>query len=204
MKWEKERKAVLETACKMLELGLTVGSSGNVSLRLGGEELLAITPSGHYYDELSPEDIIVTDFEGEVIEGEGAPSIELMMHVAIYKARPDVRAIVHFHSPFASVVAVMGDEIPPILEDQKVFLRGEVKVVPHLPPGSKELAEEVVKALGMQNAVILQNHGAVCVGPGLKEALNACLYLEKTAMAFVFATLAGRARLSHPGERRWT
>ncbi len=101
MNWTNEKKAVLETALKMSEKGLVIGISGNVSVRLppaNGRGLLAITPTSRYYDLLTPEDIQVIDFEAEPVEGDLPPSVESMLHIAVYQARPGVKAVIR--TPF--------------------------------------------------------------------------------------------------------
>ncbi len=190
MEWEIERRAVLAAAVRLLERGLTVGASGNVSCRVG-DECVAITPSRRYYEELSPEEIVVVDFEGEPVAGDGIPSVELMLHVGVYLARHDVGAVIHCHPPFASAAAVVGRPIPPILEDQMIFLGGQIEVAPHAMSGSEELVEYGVSALGDRNACLLANHGALVVGRDVRATAYACDYLEKVAMAYLFAFAAG-------------
>src|SRR3972149_9108257 len=111
--------------------GLTVGTSGNISLRLptrGKKQLLAITPSSLHYDTLDTEDIQIVDFNGKRVEGDLKPSMETPLHIGIYKARANVNAIIHTHSVYASALAVAGVEIPPILDDQVAYLGGGIKV----------------------------------------------------------------------------
>lgn len=197
-RWLEERRKVLETARLLEEKGLVVGTSGNVSLRIGREELLAITPHGRYYDELSPQDIVVIDFEAENVEGELPPSVESLLHIAIYRKRPDVRAVVHAHPPFASALAIAGKEIPVILDDQAAYLGGEVKLARYALPGSPELAEAVLPALGERNAVLIANHGIIAVGQDLKRAFTACQLVEKAALSFILASALGRVNELEP------
>lgn len=195
------RAEVLGAARAMLAAGLTVGDSGNVSARAGeagSRVLLAITPHGRYYDELASHDVVVVDEEGEPVEGKGIPSAELLLHVAVYRARPDVNAVIHAHPPMCSAAAVVGKPIPPILEDQMIFLGGQIEVAPHAMTGSDQLVEYAVAALGHRNACLLANHGALAIGPSLKAALVACQYLEKLAMTFLYATWAGQMNVLPP------
>ena len=185
-----QKMEVLETARRMDEKGLVVGTSGNVSQRFrepDGRELVAITPSGRYYDTMKAEDIVIVDMEGQRVEGELAPSMETMMHLGIYKARKKVCAVVHTHAVFGSAIAVTGKEIPSLLDDQVTFLGGEIKVAAYALPGSPELAKNAVAALGSRNAVVLANHGTLTVGRNLREAFNNCELLEKTARIYVLA-----------------
>ena len=194
-KWQDGKRTVLETSQKMLQKGLVIGTSGNVSLRLppeNGRELLAITPNRRYYDLLSADDIQVIDFEGEPVEGDLAPSVETMFHIGIYQARKNVNAVIHTHSVFASAISVAGLEIPAILDDQVTFLGGEIKLARYALPGSQELVENVLAALGERNAVLLPNHGAVSVGRTMREAFTAGELVEKTAKIYFCALALGK------------
>jgi len=193
--WNSEKKSVLETAQQMAQRELVLGTSGNVSTRLidpEGRELIAITPSGCYYELLDLDDIIIVDFNGKTVEGKLAPSIETMLHIGIYKARSKVKAIVHTHSVYGSILSVTHLEIPAILDDQVVCLGGEIKVADYALPGSKELVRNVVNSLGPRNSVILANHGTLSVGRDLKEALTNCEMCEKTAKVFINALSIGK------------
>jgi L-fuculose-phosphate aldolase len=200
-RWQEEKKTVLEAALKMTAEGLVVGKTGNVSLRLApekGRELLAITPTRREYDSLSFEDIQVVDFEAEPVEGDLPPSVETMLHIGIYRSRKNVRAILHTHSLYASVMAVAGLEIPPILEDQVSFIGGVVKLARYALSGSDELVANVIEALGPRNAVILPNHGAVGVGRTMREAFTVCRILEKTARIYLGARALGNVNTLPP------
>ncbi|MBI4266843.1 MAG: class II aldolase/adducin family protein [Chloroflexi bacterium] len=200
-KWQKEKTSVLEAALRMSRQGLVVGKTGNLSLRLpaGGErELLAITPSGREYDLLSTDDIPVVDFSARTVEGELAPSIETTLHIAVYKARQNIGAVIHFHPVFASVMAVAGLEIPPIIEDQVIFLGGGVKLAGYAASGSDELIENVISALGDRNGALMSHHGALGVGRTMREAFTACEILEKTAKIYLGALSLGKVNLLSP------
>ena len=191
--WRKEKEAVLHTSREMAQKGLVVGSAGNVSVRLGedGAELLAITPSRKHYADLTIDDIQVVDFEGEPIEGDLIPSVETMMHVAAYRARPDVRAAVHTHSVYASVMAVAHRPIPPIIDEMVTSVGGDVPVTEYAFPSTEELAERAGSALKERNAVLLANHGVVGVGADLRDALSICELVERAAQVYVLASALG-------------
>lgn len=194
-KWWEERKLVLETAQKMAEEGLVVGTSGNVSLRLapeGSRELLAITPTSRYYDLLTPDDIQIIDFEAEPVEGNLPPSVETMLHIGIYQARKNIKAVIHTHSVFASAIAVAGLDIPPILDDQVTFIGGEIKLAKHALAGSQEQVENVIAVLEDRNAALLPNHGALGIGRTIREALTVCELIEKTAKIYFLALTLGK------------
>jgi L-fuculose-phosphate aldolase len=197
-KWLEEKKLVMEAAQKMLEKGLVVGTSGNISLRLPseeGRELLVITPSSRHYDLLTIDDIQVIDFEAEPVEGDLPPSVETMLHIGIYQARENIKAVIHTHSVFASAIAVAGLDIPSILDDQVTFIGGEIKLAEHALSGSQEQVENVIAALEGRNAALLPNHGAVGIGRTIREAFTVCELLEKTAKVYYFALSLGKVNL---------
>src|SRR4030066_1389917 len=142
--WESEKRQVIEAAQEMAKEGLAVGTAGNISLRLkdrDGRELLAITPSGRYYDSLKVDDIVVVDFAGQKIEGELKPTIEMVMHVEVHKARKKINAVVHAHPPFCSAIAVAGLDIPPPMDEQVILIGGEIKGAQYGFSGTPALAE---------------------------------------------------------------
>jgi L-fuculose-phosphate aldolase len=193
--WREARKTVLEAARKMSEKGLVTGTSGNVSLRLpkqGERQLMAITPTSRHYDTLSTDDVPIIDFDGKNVDGDLPPSIETPLHIGIYRARKDVNAIIHTHSVFASAAAVIGTNIPPIMEDQIIILGGEIKVAGYALSGSPEQLANVISALDDRNAVLMAHHGAVGTGKTMRDAFTACELIEKTARIFLLALSTGK------------
>ena len=196
MSWEEEKQEVLDACRRIVAAGLVAGSSGNVSRRVEGADgapLVAITASRVPYDHLTPGDVLVIDFEGDPVEGEGVPSSETLAHLAAYKARDDVAAVIHTHSTYASALAVAGLEIPPLLDEQVVTLGGAVPVTEYGMAGSQELADKACAALGDGNAVLLRNHGVLGVGADLEEAAAVCELVERLARIYVLALGLGRA-----------
>ena len=193
--WEAEKKQLIEAAQEMERKGLVVGTAGNISLRLkdpGGRELLAITPSGRYYDSLKVDDIVVVDFAGQKVEGELKASIETPMHIEVLKSRKKMNAVVHAHPAFCSAIAVAGMDIPPLIDEQVILIGGEIKVAEYAFPGTPELAKSAVAALGPRNAVILANHGVLAVGRDMREALTICELAEELAKIYVSASSMGK------------
>jgi len=192
--WDDVRAAIVE-ACHRLEAGDLVGeASGNVSVRLppqDGRELVAITPSQVAYRVLKPEQVLIVDLEGNVVDGAGAPSTERKVHFASYKARPDVGSVIHSHSVYASACAMVGLEIPAIIDEGIVGLGPVVKCAPYALSATDDLANGAVEALGLRQAVLLQNHGVVNVGRDLDEALSVAALVERTAKIFVIARQLG-------------
>ena len=194
--WADAKSEVAATAREMADLGLVTGSSGNVSLRIpssgGAGELFAVTPRGKPYRKLGDEDIVVVDSDIEPIEGDLSPSSETLLHVGIYRARPDVQAVIHTHSVFSSVAAVAGLEIPAIIDEMVVTIGGAVRTSEYAFPGTEELADNVCAALGERAAALIRNHGAVGVARDLSGALDVCALVERVAQIFIYASLLGK------------
>jgi L-fuculose-phosphate aldolase len=115
----------------------------------------------------------------------------------IYKARKNINAVIHYHGPFSTAIGLVLESIPVILDDQAFFLGGEINVTrDYAVSGSIEMAAQVIEALGKKNGVIIRNHGAIGIGKTIDFALEACLYLEKTARIYIYASqLGGKIKL---------
>ena len=190
---EELKQSVVLGGRQMIERNLVAGTWGNISLRNDAGNRIVITPSGRPYNELTPADVVVVDEEGTVVEG-SRPSSELLLHRAIYAVRPEVRAIVHTHSLYATACAVAGEAIPPCLEELVQVVGGGVNVAHYALPGTAQLAQNAVDALEDRTAVLLANHGAVACGPSLKEALLVAELVEKAAQIHAIAGQLGGAR----------
>jgi len=188
----KLKAEVAEAGRRMLLQGLVSGTAGNISVRVPGEERMVITPSQMGYHLIGVDDIVTLDFERNVLEGERKPSIEAGMHIGVYKARPDVGAVVHTHSVYASAVASVRRAIPPFLDEMVLVLGGGIEVAEYGMPGSEELARNAVAALGRKNAVLLANHGPLCCGKDLESALGNAELLERVAKIFILSSLLGK------------
>ncbi|MBO6038986.1 MAG: class II aldolase/adducin family protein [Acidaminococcaceae bacterium] len=175
---------------------MTIGTYGNISCRVD-ENYIAITPSGRDYQQLISAEIVITDLEGSVqsFAGEDGnrtnslhPSSELPLHLEIYKNFPEARAIVHTHSVYASALAAAHKDLPPIIEDLTQITGGAVRCTDYTIAGTKELGLNAVKAMeGGRSAALLANHGAVCWGRDMKEALATAQLLEKAAQIYCVA-----------------
>ena len=189
------RRKVIKFGLELLNRGLVAGTWGNISARIGREGLIAITPSGRDYRTLADTDIVIVDSNGQVIDGHLKPSSELPLHLAVYHARPDVNAIVHTHSVYASACAVAQKEIPPIIEDLIQVIGGAVSVADYALPGTEELGINTIRSLGRKNGVLLANHGVVGCGRSLDEALTACELIEKAARIFIYSMSIGGPKI---------
>jgi L-fuculose-phosphate aldolase len=154
------------------------------------------------YEKLTPEDMVLVNLRDLSYEGELKPSSEKHLHAEIYRNRPDVGTIIHTHSMNASTVAASRREVPPLLDDMVQIIGPSVRVAEYAIPGTKALAKKAVKALRGRNAVLLANHGAICVGRDIEEAFVACQILEKSCKAFIESQFLGGAVPINPVEAR--
>ncbi len=187
----RERELLVAGARRLRADGLAVGTSGNLSVR--AEDLVCITPSGVEYEDLTPERISVVRPDGAPVEAAAEASTELPMHLAAYR-ETGAAAVVHTHSPYATALATVVEELPPI-HYLIVFLGGPVRVAPYAPPGTDELAAAMSPALEGRSAVLLQSHGALTVGGSLQTAYSRTVLLEWLCALYHRARALGEPRL---------
>ncbi len=186
-----EKEKIAEAIRKLYSRGLITLSEGNVSLRKGDGFL--ITPGGLRKDRVEPSHIALVSLEGKIMCGK--PSSEYLLHLEIYRKRPDVNAVVHAHPPF--VLSLASAEIPlkyPVLAEA-VFLLGPVPILEFSLPSSMDLAAKAGEASRRHDALILENHGAVTLAPGLDLALAMMETLERTAEVLWRGLLLGKVKL---------
>lgn len=189
MKYENIRKQVLDAILDAVDQGLIRGTSGNIALKDENEDVVAITPSGIAYKTMKAEDIAIVDMNGKWLDGPYKPSSEWPMHTAVLRARKDIRATVHTHGMFATIMAMGGEELKPTTPPQCEFV--PVRIVPFTMPGSNNLADIVVETLGDGRAVLLKNHGMFCCGKDMKAAMAATVYTEEMATTAYYAKVLG-------------
>jgi L-fuculose-phosphate aldolase len=193
VRYQDLREEVAQVARQLIESGLVTGTSGNVSTRTPEGDVL-ITPSALDYAQLGAEDVLLVSVETkELLEGSLKPSTETPMHTGIYRARSEVGAVVHTHSRFATTLACLGWEIPPVhymlttLSDD-----GRIPLAPYATYGTEELAGYAGEALGeSHHACLLQNHGTITVGESAEEAFSRTVVLEEMAQIYYQTRLAG-------------
>ncbi len=180
---------VVTTACRTVTDGLVVGTSGNVSARVG--DTVLVTPSGVPYDRLAPDDIVAVDLTGRRLHGTLTPTSELPMHLAVYRAT-DAAAIVHTHAVHATAVSTLVRELP-LIHYMAADLGGPVRVAPYATYGTEELAENTLQALTARTACLLQNHGTITYGKTLAQAYDRTAQLEWMCRVWLTASaLPGR------------
>jgi len=187
---ERERQRVAEVSRKLAAHGLVVGTAGNVSER--GGELVAITPTGASLDGLGADDIAVVDLRGQQRDGELAPTSELGLHLGVYE-RYSAGAVVHTHSPTATAVSCVVDELP-VIHYQMLMLGGAVRVAPYATFGSPELAEVTLDALTERAGALMANHGAIVYAQDVQEAFKQAELLEWACTVYWRAATLGDPR----------
>ncbi len=188
------KAALVEAGKAMLQKGLTVETWGNLSLRDPETERVYLTPSAMPYEAITEEDVVVTGLHGELLEGRRKPTVEAGLHQAVYRARPEIQAVVHTHPVWSLVFAVLHWPIPPIIDEAAQVLGGAVRCAEYALPGTEALAQNAVSALGKEGmACLLANHGAVCLGADMAGAFKTAAVLEMTAQVYQLSlTAAGR------------
>ena len=173
---------IIEYGRKMVAKNLTTGTGGNLSIYDREKNMMAITPSGIPYEEMNSEDIVVTDLNGDIVEGERKPSSELSLHRRVYERRDDIDAVVHTHSTFATVISCLGEELPPVHYLIAAAGGSCVPLAEYARYGTEELAENAVSSLGEKyRAVLLANHGLLAAGGSLKAAFEVAETIEFVA-----------------------
>jgi L-fuculose-phosphate aldolase len=200
--WRVYKEELIHTGKELVDLGLVAATWGNISIRLPKNQGVIITPSGMDYYNINPEDLVVLDLQGKVLEGERKPSSEKLLHLTIYRHRPDVQAVVHTHSPYATAYAVVRKPIPALVEDLVQIVGGDVDVALYASPGTQELADHAVNALAGKMGVLLANHGVIGVGRDITEALRVCQLIEKTAQIGIMAKMLGEPVFLSDDEKR--
>ena len=195
MRLQTEREQVVEYGRKLGASGLSPGTSGNVSVFDAATGLMAISPSSMDYVLLGAADVVVMDLSAAVAEGARRPSTEAGMHLACYRARPDIGAVVHTHSPQATTLAVLGWDLPAV--HYMLGLSGEatLRCAPYHQFGSAELAAAAVDTMGAGYACLLQNHGVLAAGPDIGHAWALAEQIEYCAGLYLRARAMGEPRI---------
>ncbi|MEV7887170.1 class II aldolase/adducin family protein [Streptomyces sp. NPDC002817] len=199
--WE----ALVATARRTVLDGLVVGTSGNVSVRVG--DTVLVTPSGVPYDRLTPDDVTGVDLDGRRVLGSLVPTSELPMHLAIYRTT-DAGAVVHTHAVHATAVSTLVPELPAI-HYMSGALGGAVRVAPYATYGTQELAENMLHALADRTGCLLRNHGTIAYGTTLDQAYDRTAQLEWMCRLWLTAssvpgltpTLLSQEQVAEAGER---
>lgn len=190
MMYEKERKELADICHLLYGRGLVAATDGNVSFRVTKGHIL-LTPSGKNKGFVGPEEMLVVDLDGNVVEGSGRASKEYPMHRLVYLQRVDVNAVVHTHPVYATAFALAGKNIPEnYLIETKMMLK-RVALAGYATPGTLEMADAIAPYVADTNAILLQNHGALTLGKDLIDAFNKMEVLESIAKTIVMSKTVG-------------
>ena len=188
---EELKKKIADLSLRAFHEGLFSGTSGNMSCFLRDEGTMLITPTSVRYEILRAEDIVEMRLDGTVTRGTFAPSSEWKMHAAVYENMPEVSAVFHTHSPYATAFAVDRISIPAVLIETRIFLGGEIRCAEYASPGTRELGLRALPALRGRGGCTLANHGVLAIGKDLDEAYLRAEYVEDTAKIYSFAKKVG-------------
>ncbi len=191
---EKERKTIIEIGNRMISSRLTTGTGGNLSIFNRDENLVAIKPSGMPYQTMQPEDVVIVNLEGETVDGRLKPSSEIRFHLSIYKARPDVNAILHSHQVYATTIACLGVELPAV-HYLVAWCGDKVPLASYATFGTQALSDNILSVLGDYKACLLENHGLVTMGATLDEAFDIAEELELVSQIYIQAKAIGEPKI---------
>lgn len=183
------RQQIIGIACDLFATGHLTATGGNISAKAADPDKIWITPSQLYKGSLTEERLLCITADGEVVEGDGRPSVEFRMHWQSYRARPDANSGVHTHSPAAAAFAITNQTFPPINTDAIVL--ADTRTVPWFLPGSQELADAVEEALRVSRGALLQCHGLMAVGKSMHDAAKRAMMLEETAKVLLYCKQFG-------------
>src|SRR5712671_853614 len=194
MSLESLRADIVEIGRRMYARGYTASNDGNISVRLGHDRLL-MTPESVCKGFMTPDMMCVTDLAGKKIQGDRDPSSEMLMHLEVYRQRPDVRAVVHAHPPIATGFAVAGIPLDRAVLAEVLTTLGSVPIAEYATPSTKELPDAVRKYIKAHDGMLLANHGALTVGADLFAAYYKMEIVEHFARISLVARMLGRENL---------
>ena len=189
---EQLRDEVCRLHAELPRNNLVAWTSGNVSGRDPETGLVVIKPSGIRYEDLTPENMVVVDLDGKVVEGRYKPSSDTFAHVYVYRHRPDVNGIVHTHSTFATAWAAVGRPIPPVLTAICDEFGGPIPVGAYAKIGGDEIGQEIIRSIGASPAILMKNHGVFTIGKTPEAAVKAAVMVEDVARTVFYALQLGQ------------
>lgn len=191
------RQEVYESLIELPKNRLVTMHSGTVSGRDPNSGLIVIKPSGFRYDRLTPAELLVIDAEGHCLEGNLRPSSDTETHLYMYRHRPDIHGIVHTHSPYASIFAVLGKPIPPVMTSA-ALLGGEIPIGGYAPVGGEDIGSEIMTKIGDCSAIVMQNHGIYAFAATVWKATVIAVEVEDLAKIAHYAMLHGNPIVLSP------
>ncbi len=184
---EELRLEVCRLHAELTRNNLVAWTGGNISGRDPQSSLVVIKPSGIQYKDLTPENMVVVNLEGNVVEGNYRPSSDTFAHVYVYRHRPDINGVVHTHSTFATAWAAVGKPIPPVLTAVCDEFGGPIPVGKYARIGGDEIGQEIIRSIGSSPAILMKNHGVFTIGKTPEEAVKAAVMVEDVARTIYYA-----------------
>jgi L-fuculose-phosphate aldolase len=189
------REQVIEAGLEAHRRGIVHGTAGNFSIRDPESGLVAISPSGMPYGAMTAADVVIVDLDCTVHDGHRRPSSETPMHTMIYRARPDVSAIVHTHAHYCTVVSTFKPCLPPILTETVLVLGRNVPVTRYGETGTPDIGHSILEVTTPETrAVLMKNHGLICFGDSFEQGLLYALIAEEAARVYIDALAANGGR----------
>lgn len=188
---QEEREQIVFYGRKLISSKLTTGSGGNLSIINRQENLIAIKPTGVDYLIMRPEDVVVLNPEGEIVDGVLRPSSEVHFHLRLLNTRTDISAVVHTHQVYATTIACLNWELPAV-HYLVGFSGNKVPLAAYATYGTPELADNIIQSIGHYNACLMANHGIVTVGPNLSAAFNVAEELELVSQIYIQSMSIGK------------
>jgi len=187
------KEEITRIARQMSDRRMLTGSTGNISAR-AGETRILVTPTGLAKGRLVPDDIVTVDMSGRKIDGPHEATSEMPMHLFVYEQRPDIRACIHTHSPYATAFALAGVELPDNVLPETVLLVGRIPLTEYAPAGTEAVPQAILPFIATHNAFLLRNHGLLTVGRDLEQARNRHETVEHLAQVAYLARQLGGTR----------
>jgi L-ribulose-5-phosphate 4-epimerase len=196
------RVSVAALHAELVSAGLVAWTSGNISGRVPGTDLIVIKPSGVAYPDLTPDAMVVCDLDGNVVDGYFSPSSDTVTHCYVYRNRPGTGGVVHTHSPYATAWAAVGEPIPCVITAMADEFGGEIPVGPFALIGSDEIGRGIVGTLAGHRspAILMRSHGVFTVGPDARSAVQAAVMCEDVARTVHLARALGSPAPLTPGQ----
>jgi len=193
MQDEELRLKLVKYGRHLLAEGLVTGPGGNISARL--DNVIYLSPSGLAFDEMAPEDYVCMDLNtGETIAGERRPTSEYLVHLACYRKRADIAAVIHTHPRYSLALSSSGHDIKAMFPDFHIYTRSKIPHIDYITVNTRELAMAMENVVNDANVIVLRNHGAVALGGNLKEAYYRMASLEEGAQIQWLALMVGKPR----------
>lgn len=182
------KREILEYCLRSMDYGLNFNTQGNISLRVPNEpNRFLITPTDLEYDRMTADDIVLVDSDSKLIDGPHEPSSEVTVHMAVYRRRPDVNAIVHTEPIFSNVWGVLGEPITGTLVNMVIYSKGDVPIMPFALSNNTQFGDDMCDVMGDLNAVVWANHGLLTVGDNLRDAFKTSVAVESAAKVLAYA-----------------